>query len=369
MRPASGWGYRRRSASWASKRAHSLLIDFLWARGYAQLYILAPGMVNSTRGRFRQSGARTDTSDARVIADILRTDLARLTPWRPDSDLTQQLRAQVGLILYLKHSLVRATNRLRSVLVRYYPAAVETFGDLTAQIALHFVQEFPTPQAAAALSWDEFVAFAHCHHYSQTQRLPDRYAQLQHARPQPNPAACLAYQAQSATLARLALELVLTERREQSTLSNLFDQHPDAPIFRSLPGLGVFLAPAMLAQFGDDRQRFSSPHLLQALAGTCPVTKSSGKRRSIQFRTACDHDFRWMAHQWAMASVISVKSPWAIAYWHAARERCASDSHAYRCLANRWLAVAWKLWQSRQPYDEAVHFQRSLERSKPRPSA
>src|SRR5262245_61436598 len=50
--------------------AHSLLIDFLWARGYSRVYILAPGMVNSVRGRFRQSGARNDTSDARVIADV-----------------------------------------------------------------------------------------------------------------------------------------------------------------------------------------------------------------------------------------------------------------------------------------------------------
>ena len=58
--------------------AHSLLIDFLWARGYTQLYVLAPGMINSIRGRFRQSGAKSDASDARIIADVLRTDRARL---------------------------------------------------------------------------------------------------------------------------------------------------------------------------------------------------------------------------------------------------------------------------------------------------
>jgi hypothetical protein len=103
-----------------------------------------------------------------------------------------------------------------------------------------------------------------------------------------------------------------------------------------------------------------------ALAGTCPVTKSSGRHHSVHFRAACDHDFRWMTQQWAVASVISVKSPWAVAYWHAVRERGHSDSHAYRCVANRWLAVAWKVWQSRQLYDEAVHFKHNLERSKPR---
>jgi len=34
-----------------------------------------------------------------------------------------------------------------------------------------------------------------------------------------------------------------------------------------------------------------------------------------------------------------------------------TKSHAYRCLANRWLGIIWKLWQSRELYDEAYHLQ------------
>ena len=336
--------------------AHSLLIDFLWARGYTQVYVLPPGMINSIRGRFRQSGAKNDASDARLIADVLRTDRARLMAWHPDGLLVQQMRAKVGLIVYLKHNIVRWTNRLRAVLLRYYPAATEVFGALTAQIALHFVQEFPTPQAAAALAWEDFVAFAHRHHYTNMQRLPDHFARLQRTRPMPNPAASAVYQEEVVHLAHLSLELVQTEHHEQSALTALF---------RSLPGLGAFLAPAILTKFGEDRKRFPSASKLQALAGTCPVTKSSGRHHAVHFRAAYDHDFRWMAQQWAVASVISVKSPWAVAYWHAVRERGHSDSHTYRCVANRWLAVAWKVWQSRQPYDETTHFKHNLERSKP----
>ena len=196
--------------------------------------------------------------------------------------------------------------------------------------------------------------------------MPDRFARLQRARPQPNPAACLAYQSEAACLARLALDQVRTEHNELSALTRLFEQHPDAAVFESLPGVGTFLAPALLSKFGDDRRRFPTPGILQALAGTCPVTKSSGKWHSIQFRTACDHDFRWLAQQWAVASVISAKSPWAVAYWHSVRTHGHSDSHAFRCVANRWLAVAWKMWQTRQPYDEALHFRNNLERSRPK---
>ena len=57
--------------------ARSLIADRLpvgapRARGYSRVFILAPGMINSVRRRFRQSGARNDTSDARVIAAMHR---------------------------------------------------------------------------------------------------------------------------------------------------------------------------------------------------------------------------------------------------------------------------------------------------------
>ena len=43
-----------------------------------------------------------------------------------------------------------------------------------------------------------------------------------------------------------------------------------------------------------------------------------------------------------------------------ARARRLSKSEAYRCLANRWLGIIWKLWLSRQPYDEDYHLQQIL---------
>jgi hypothetical protein len=81
----------------------------------------------------------------------------------------------------------------------------------------------------------------------------------------------------------------------------------------------------------------------------------------IKFRKACDREFRTITQMWAVESVR--ESTWAQAYWQAVRPRCDSDSHAYRCLANRWLAITWKLWQTRQPYDEAYHLQQRAARS------
>jgi len=342
--------------------SHNLLIDYLWAQGYSQIYVVPPKVVKGSRSRYRSSGAYTDRDDARLLADILRTDRAALQPWRPDSLLTQQMRGRVSLHMHLTHSIVRTGNRLRSILLRYYPAALEVFDDLHSQVALRFIRAYPEPDAAKALSYQTFVDFVRQQHYPCPKKLPACHARLQSTYPQALPETVQVYRHEAVLLADQLLQLVLAKRDSLKALQVLFDQHPDAEIFRSLPGAGRFLAPALLIHFGDDRERFPTPGGVQALAGTCPVTSQSGKKRHVRFRRACNRDFRHVATQWARRSLS--QSTWAVTYWHQVFERSRRRQHAYRCLANRWLAIAWKLWQTRQVYDEAYHLQQRAQHSK-----
>lgn len=87
--------------------AHNVLIDYLWGQGYSQVYVIPPTVVKSSRGRYGSSGSRSDQMDAQLLADILRTDRARLQPWRPDSLLTRQIRAKVSLVHHLTKSVRR----------------------------------------------------------------------------------------------------------------------------------------------------------------------------------------------------------------------------------------------------------------------
>jgi transposase len=349
----------------ALETAHNLVIDFLWSRGYRRVYVIPPSVIKSCRGRYGQSGARTDVGDGRLIADVLRTDRARLQQWRPDSALTQQMKAKVSFLRYLSKNKLRLSNRLRTVLLRYYPAAVEVFSSLETQIALHFLQTYPTPQAAADLSWPEFEAFAQQQGYRRQDKLTEAFARLHQLQPKALPETILAYQDETPLLAQLLQQVLQAHSQAQKELTALFEQHPDYHIFASLPGVGQLLGPALLTKFGDDRQRFSTPQSIQALAGTCPVTEQSGKRRIVKFRHGCDRTFRHFVQQWSRLSL--VKSVWARTYWQRVRPHCRSDNHAYRCLGNRWLAIAWKLWQTKKPYDETYHLQQRILRAKPRP--
>jgi hypothetical protein len=273
------------------------------------------------------------------------------------------MRAKLSLIEALRRDINRWSNRLRAILLRYYPQMVGLFSKLTTQIGLQCIIAHPTPQAIAQLDSEAWTRFCCQHRYSNTARIIDTYAHLQQPVPQADPIAVCAYQGEAAFLARLLLTLVKGRAKEFRDLQSLFKQHPDHLIFASLPGAKKLLAPSLLVKFGDHRQRFPGPSAPQALAGTCPITVSSGKSKHVYFRRSCDRDFRRIAQQFAVASCR--KSFWAQTYWHEVYSRCGKKSHAYRCLANRWLAIIWKLWQTRQPYDEQYHMKQRRLRRKP----
>jgi transposase len=344
--------------------AHNLLVDYLWEQGYAQIYVLPPKVVKSTQGRYRQSGAKDDRWDARLIADILRTDQGRYTRWQPDSPLTRQIRATVRLVSHLTKEIVRNSNRLRAVLLRYYPAALNVFAKVDSPILLAFIQAYPTPQSAVALSYAEFCLFLRQHHHTQPKKWAHSYNRLQEAYSQTQAEIVAAYSAQAVTLAKILSVLVENKATWLKELNRLYEQHPDRAIYASLPAAGIFLEPALLAKLGDDRQRFPNPKVLQAVAGTCPVTECSGKRRFVYFRRACDHDFRHILDEWAQLTL--EVSPWAEAYYRSVLPHCATSNDAIRRLANRWLEILWRCWHDRKPYDQAFHLKQHTLRCKPK---
>ncbi len=343
---------------------HNVLVDFLVERGYQRMYVLPPNAVKSSQGRYRQSGAKSDASDARLIADMLRTDQEQYHAWVPDAALTRQIRATISLVDYLNKMIWQVGNRLRAALVRYYPTALELFSTLDSPICLAWILAYPTPELGQALSFADFKDFLRAHRHTQPKKWTVCYARLQRPQVSASEAIIATYAQEARLLAQLMLEMVQSRSRLLAELTTQYSQHPDYAIYHSLPAAGSYLEPALLAMLGDDRGRFPSAAALQALAGTCPVTKQSGKTRFVTFRYACDHEFRQIVQQWAKLSIQA--SPWAAAQYQMIRPHCSSENEAYRKLANRWLEVLWRCWQDRQPYDESRHLSAHARRAQPR---
>lgn len=332
--------------------SHNLLVDYLTECGYT-LYIVAPSVVKSNRGRQGSSGAKDDDRDAWLLADILRTDHGRLIPWQADGPLVRQMRSLLSWVDDLTESITAQHNRLRTNLLRYYPQPLAAFKKLTGQLALQFLAAYPAPIDITGFTLDQLTTFCRRYRYYRWDRLPAMLGHLRTPAPQLDADVVPAYRQQTAFLARQLLYLTQQKQEAIKQVNELFDQHPDAPIFASLPGAGELLAPKLLVMFGDHRQRYPHRAILPAIAGTCPITVASGRYRSVRFRYACNRRHRQTAQQFAQSS--TRQSVWAATYFNQACERGHSKSHAYRCLANRWLHIIWALWQTRQPYDEAYH--------------
>jgi transposase len=151
--------------------------------------------------------------------------------------------------------------------------------------------------------------------------------------------------------------------RYEARLRDLMDQHPDAALFRALPGAGPALAPRLLAAFGTDRERFQSAAELQSLSGVAPVTKRSGKQCSVHRRWACPKFLLQTFHEFALCS--SKRSAWAKAFYLQQRS-CGKGHHAsLRALAFKWIRILFRCWKTSTPYSEDRYLESLRRRNAP----
>jgi transposase len=133
-----------------------------------------------------------------------------------------------------------------------------------------------------------------------------------------------------------------------------FNLHPDAGIITSFPGLGALTGARVLAETGDDRSRFADAKGLKAYAGAAPITRASGKTKSVTHRKIKNNRLAAAGYSWAFSALTA--SPGARAHYD--RRRDAGDRHAaaQRNLFGRLLGCLWHCLATSQHYDEATAF-------------
>ena len=140
----------------------------------------------------------------------------------------------------------------------------------------------------------------------------------------------------------------------EQAVTESFNLHPDAGIITSFPGLGALTGARVLAEIGDDRSRFQDAKGLKAYAGAAPITRASGKTRSVTHRRVKNNRLNAAGYSWAFSALTA--SPGARAHYD--RRRDADDRHAaaQRNLFGRLLGCLWHCLITGQVYDEATAF-------------
>lgn len=337
----------------AIERPSGLIVDALVEAGH-QVFPIHPNAVKASRPRYRSHGAKSDASDAYLLADLLRTDGHRWAPLSPQSDSIRALRALVRARDDLVDSRMTLANQLRSALDAFWPGAANIFAAVDSAIGLAFVRRYPSPAKAARLSEAQLDRFLRAQHYSGHRSAATLLARLR-AAPQGHTSDLTTAAMADVVLAIVAVlesvvaQLSVLTRRVERLVQSL----PDGRIIMSFPRAGRVCAAQILAEMGDVRERYPSEDRLAAEAGVVPLTYESGKTRCVGFRWACNHRLRRAIT--CLADNSRHANLWARGIYMAARQRGCDHPHAVRILARAWLRVIWRAWVDHRPYDPQLH--------------
>ena len=330
-----------------------LFVAALIAAGY-QVFAVNPMSASRYRDRHSTSGAKSDPGDAKVLADMVRTDRHNHRPVAGDSDLADAVKILARAHQSMIWSRRRQANMLRSGLREFYPAALAAFDDLTSGDAVEVLRAAPTPGAGAALSRAQIAAALR--RGGRQRRIDERAVVIQAAlrAPQlqaPAPIAAAMGATVSASVSVIA-EMTAQITRLEADLAADFELHPDAEVVRSLPGLGTILGARVLGEFGDEPNRYATAKSRKNYAGTSPITRASGTKRVVLARYARNQRLADAIYLWAFAAISA--SPGARAYYDT--RRAAGDTHhaALRALGNRLTGILHGCLIHHAPYSETT---------------
>lgn len=337
-------------------------VQALIAAGY-QISAVNPLQVARYRVRHSVSGGKSDTRDAHTLADMVRTDRHQLRPIAGDSVEAEAVKVVTRAHKTLIWERTRHTLRLRHALREFFPAALAAFDDLTAPDALQLLGAAPDPISARRLTKGRITAALK---HARSRNIAEKAQAIQaalRAEQLGQPAVVTAaygatVRAQVAILSTLNTEI----HSMQEQVEAHFGKHPDAEIYLSQPGLGIILGARVLAEFGDDKNRYADAKARKNYAGTSPITRQSGKKKTVLARYV--HNDRLIDALGRQAFAALRASSGARAYYDQLRARGVGHHAAIRQLGNRPVGILHGCLKTAVTYDEATawaHHQQDLQ--------
>src|ERR1700740_459311 len=301
-----------------------LWVAALIAAGY-QLYAVNPLAVARYRDRHHVSGAKSDARDAKLLADLVRTDRHNHRLIAGDSADAEAIKVLARAHQSLIWARNRHTNALRTALREYYPAALLAFEDLAHGDALGVLDRAPTPAQGARLPLSAIQSALK--RGGRQRNIAARAREIQAALRTPQLSTPVPVTAAFAATTRATVGIIAELNRHiaalETALAEHFETHPDADIYRSLPGLGVVLGARVLGEFGDDPNRDTTAKCRKNSAGTSPLTIPPGRNRAVLPRHVRNKRLYDALDQWAFCAL--TRSPGARAFYD--QHRANGDTH------------------------------------------
>jgi transposase len=327
-------------------------VQALIAAGYT-VYPINPLQVSRYRERHRVAGAKSDPGDAHVLAEIVRLDRAHHRPAAGDSVVAEGLRLATRAHQTMIWTRQRSVNTLRSLLREFYPACLVAFGDdLAGRDALAVLAAAPDPQRGRQLTNRQLIKLLRNagRQRNLDHRAGEIVAALRTEQLPARPGLDAVYAVSVSALVAVITEMITQTAVLEEQVRLGFGQHPDAEIYASQPGLGPILGARVLAEFGDDPDRYADARARKNYGGMAPITKASGTRRIVLARYARNRHLADTLYLQAFSALTS--SAGARAYYDRHRGRGATHHQALRALANRLVGILHGCLRHHTLYDE-----------------
>jgi transposase len=327
-------------------------VQALVASGY-RVHAINPLQVARYRESHSISGAKSDTADAHILADMVRIEGHRLRAVAGDSEQAAAVKVVARAHKNLIWERTRHTLRLRHMLREFYPAALQAFSDLTAADALELLAKAPDPGSAARLTITQITAaLRHARRREVAAKAAKIHSALRSRQLRQPEAVTAAYAATVRSQVAILVTLNAQIEAMEEQLETHFGQHPDAEIYLSQPGLGNILGARVLAEFGDDPSRYHDGRSRKNYAGTSPITRQSGKTKLVAARHV--HNDRLLDAVGRQALAALSTSPGARVYYQQLRDRRVGHQAALRQLGNRLVGILHGCLKTHTHYDEAT---------------
>ena len=321
------------------------------------IYPINPLAASRYRARYAVSGAKSDATDAVLLANIIRTDPDAHRRLPADTELAQAIRVLARAQQDAVWARQQIGNQIRDLLKDFYPAAVIAFaelptGGLARADARSILAAAPTPAQAATLTPARLRRLlVKAGRRRGLDRDVERLRQVftdtyLHQPPQVENAMGIQL---TALLRQFDAACAAAEELAEAAIAH-FEQHPDAKIITSFPGLGKLTGARVLAETGDDRTRFVDARGLKAFAGSAPITRASGKKTIVVHRNIKNRRLAAVGPIWALASLRA--SPGARRHFDARRIAGDWNRQAQRHLFNKFLGQLHHCLQTGQLYNE-----------------
>jgi transposase len=329
-------------------------VQALIAAGYT-VYAVNPLQAARYRERHVTSGSKSDPGDAHVLAELVRLDRAHHRTVAGDSDIAEHVKVLARTHQSMIWSRQRQGNMLRSMLREFYPAALVAFGDdLTGRDALAVLAAAPSPELGRRLTTTRVVTVLRKAGRKRNHEViaEQIVAALRTEQLAARPAVVGAYAASAAALAAVLTTLNHQIDLLDEQVGESFGRHPDVEIYLSQPGLGEILGARVLAEFGDDPERYVDARARKNYSGMAPVTRTSGKSRVVLARYTRNKRLADALYQQAFSAISN--SPGARAFYDAHRARKNTHHQALRALGNRLVGILDGCLRHHQKYDETI---------------